>query len=192
MIHRGTSPTGSRSQATGVQASLRAAGCRQAKHSERRKASGQSVAAVQFFRAADSAFSGTLYSVGDAARRQMVEGTTESTRCVPAYTASCAVEGSRWERPGSVGVEQRPKVEVRWWARHQQILGRGFAASTDIVNSFGTPAVKTVQPSHHQGHLKFRWWEGRPYPLPWQVHLEEVGGEFVKWAWKCFHSVLSW
>ena len=192
MIHREASPTDSQSQATGVQGSLHVAGYRQAKHSERRKASGQSVVAVQIFRAADSAFSGILYSVGDVAKRQMVEGTTESKRCAPVCTASCAVEGSRWEKLESVGAEQRPKVEVRSSARHQQILGKGFAASTDTGNSFGTPVAKTVQPSRPHGHLKLRWWKERPYPSPWQEHLEEVDGEFVKWAWRCFHLVLSW
>ena len=132
MSHKGASPTDSQSQATGVQGSLRAAGYRQAKHSEQRKASGQSAVAVQIFRVADSASSGILYSVGDAATRRMVVGKAESTRCVLACTASCAAGGSRWGKLGSVGVEQRPKVEVRWSAMHQQILGKDFAVSTGI------------------------------------------------------------
>lgn len=166
MIHRRTNPTGWQNQATGVQGSLRVAGYRQAKRSERRKASGQFVVAAQIFRAADSAFSGILCSVGDAARRQMVGGTVESTRCVLVCTASCAAGGSRWEKLGSVGVEQRPKVEVRWSARHQRILGKGFVVSTGTESSFETPAVRTVQPSRQRGHLKHRWRKGRPCPLP--------------------------
>jgi hypothetical protein len=113
MIHKGASPTDLQSQATGVQGSLRAAGYRQAKHSERRKASGRSAVAVQIFRVADSASSGIPYSVGDAATRRTVEGKAESTRYVPVCTASCAAGGSRWEKLGSEGVGQRPKVEVR-------------------------------------------------------------------------------
>lgn len=154
MIHRKTNPTGLRSQATGVQGSLRVAGCRQAKHSERRKASGQSVVAAQIFRAADSAFSGILCFVGDAARHQTGEGTAESTRCVLVCTASCAAGGSRWEKLESVGVEQRPRAEVRWLARHQQILGKGFAVLTGIESSFETQVVRTAQPSRQHGHLK--------------------------------------
>ena len=156
MFHKGASPTDSQSQATGGQVSLRAAGCRQAKHSERHKASGQSVAAVQIFRAADSAFSGILCSVGDAAGHQTVEGTTKSTRCELVCKASCAVEGSRWEKLASVGVEQRPKVEVHWSARHRPILGKGFVASTGTGNSFERPAVRTVQPSRQRGRVKLR------------------------------------
>ena len=114
MIHRGASPTGLQSQATGVQVSSHVAGYRQAKHSERRRASGQPVVAVQISQAAGSASSGILCSVGDAVRRQTVEDTAELTRCVPVCTANCAVGGSRWEKLGSVGVEPRPKVEVRW------------------------------------------------------------------------------
>lgn len=166
MNHRRTSPTGSQSQATGAQGSLRVAGYRQAKHSEQRKASGQSVAAVRIFQAADSASSGILCFAGDAATRQMAEGTAESKHCELVCTANCAVEGSMWEKLGSAGVEQRPKVEVRWSARHQRILGKGFVASTGTENSFGTPAVKTVQPSRQHVHVKLRWWKGRPYPLP--------------------------
>ena len=165
MIHRANT-TDSQSQATGVQGSLHVAGYRQAKHSERRKASGQSVVAVQIFRAADSAFSGILYSVGDVAKRQMVEGTTESKRCAPVCTASCAVEGSRWEKLESVGAEQRPKVEVRSSARHQQILGKGFAVLTGIESSFETQVVRMAQPSRQHGHLKHWWRKGRPCPLP--------------------------
>ena len=156
MGHRRTSPTGSQSQATGAQGSLRVAGSPQAKHSERHKASGQSVAAVQIFRAADSAFSGILCSVGDAAGHQTVEGTIKSTRCGLVCTASCAVEGSRWEKLASVGVEQRPKVEVRWSARHRPIPGKGFVASTGTGNSFERPAVRTVQPSRQYEHVKLR------------------------------------
>ena len=192
MIHREASPTDSQSQATGGQVSLRAAGCRQAKHSERRKASDQSVVAAQIFRVADSAFSGTLCSVGDAARRQMVEGTEESTRYALVCTASSAAGGSRWEILGSVGVEQRPKAEVRWLARHQQILGKGFAVLTGTGSSYETPVVRTVQPSRQHGHLKHRWWKGRPYPLPWQVRLGEVVGEAARRAWQCFHLVPNW
>jgi hypothetical protein len=192
VIHKGASPTDSQSQATGGQVSLRAAGCRQAKHSERRKASDQSVVAAQIFRVADSASSGILCSVGGAARLQMVEGKAESTRCAPACTASCAAGGSRWGKLGSVGVEQQPKVEVRWLAMHQQILGKDFAVSTGTESAFETQVVRTVQPSRQHGHLKHRWWKGRPYPLPWRARLEEVGGEFARWAWKCFHSMLSW
>ena len=182
MIHRKTSPTGLQSQATGVQGSLRVAGYRQAKRFERRKASGQFVVAAQIFRAADSAFSGILCFVGDAARHQTGEGTAESTRCVLVCTASCAAGGNRWEKLGSVGVEQRPKVEVRWLARHQQILGKGFAVSNGTESSFETPVVKTVQRSHRGGHLKHQWKKGRPYPLPWQVRLEEVVGEAARRA----------
>jgi hypothetical protein len=182
VIHREASPTDSQSQAIGVLGSLRAAGSHQARHSERRKASGQFVAAAQIFRVADSAFSGTLCSVGDAARRQMVEGTEESTRYALVCTASCAAGGSRWEILGSVGVEQQSKAEVRWLARHQQILGMDFAVLTDTGSSFETPVARTVQPSRQHGHLKHRWWKGRPYPLPWQVRLEEVVGEAARQA----------
>ena len=166
MDHRRTSPTGSQSQATGAQGSLRVAGYRQAKHSERHKASDQSVAAVRIFRAADSASSGILCFAGDAATRQMAEGTAESKHCELVCTANCAVEGSMWEKLGSAGVEQRPKVEVRWSARHQQILGKGFVVSTGTESSSETPVVKTVQRSHQDGHLKHQWRKGRPYPLP--------------------------
>ena len=166
MIHKKTIPTGLQSQAIGVQGSLRVAGYRQAKHSERRKASGQSVVAAQIFRAADSAFSGILCSVDDVARHQMVEGKVESTRCGLVCTASCAAGGSMWEKLGSVGVELRPKVEVRWLVMHQQILGKGFVVSTGTESSSETPVVKTVQRSHQDGHLKHQWRKGRPYPLP--------------------------
>ena len=170
MIHRETIPTGLQSQATGVQGSLRVAGYRQAKRSERRKASGRSVVAAQIFRAADSAFSGILCSVGDAARHQTGEGTAESTRCVLVGMVSCAVRGSMWGKPGSAGVVQWLKVEVHWSERHQQILGMGFAASTGTANPFETRAVKTVQPLRQRGRVNLQWWMGRPYPSPWQVH----------------------
>ena len=156
MDHRRTSPTGSQSQATGAQGSLRVAGYRQAKHSERHKASDQSVAAVRIFRAADSASSGILSFAGDAATRQMAEGTAESKHCELVCTANCAIEGSMWEKLGSAGVEQRPKVEVHWSARHRPILGKGFVASTGTGNSFERPAVRTVQPSRQRGRVKLR------------------------------------
>ena len=158
MIHSEASPTDSRSQAIGGQGSLRAAGYRQAKHSERRKASGQSVVAAQIFRGADSAFSGILCFVDNAATHQMVEGTAESTRCVLVCTASCAAGESRWEKLESVGVVQRTKVEVRWSARHQQSLGKDFVVSTGTESSSEAPVVRTVQPSRQRGHLKHRWW----------------------------------
>ena len=168
MIHRGASPTDSQSQAIGVQVSLHVAGYHQARHSERRKASGQSVVVVLIFRAADSASSEIQCSVGGAARRRTAEGIAESTHCELVCKANCAVEGSMWEKLVSAGAERWPKVEVHWSEKRQQILGMGFAASTGTGNSFEKLAV-TGQPSRQHERVNLRRWKGIPYPLLWQV-----------------------
>jgi hypothetical protein len=112
VIQRGASPTDLQSQAIDVQVSSHVAGCRQAKHFERRKASAQFVVVVRIFRGAGSASSGTQCFVGDAVKHQTEEGTVKSTHCVLVCTANFAVVGSTWERLGLADVKQQPKVEV--------------------------------------------------------------------------------
>lgn len=170
VIHRGASPTGSQSQAIGEQESLHAAGCRQAKHSEPRRASGQSAVAVQLFQVAGSASSGIQCFAGDVVGRQMVEGRAESTRCGPVGMVSYVVGGSMSGIPELVGAVRVLKAVARWLGRRQQILEMGSAASTGTVSSSEMLAVKTVQPSRHFASVIVRSLTRIPCPLPWQAH----------------------